>query len=47
MSALYRVRFNQAEDMPQDPKYIAARVFNFHFSYGPLDRLEKKDDIHG
>lgn len=41
MSALYRVRFNQAEEMPQDPKYIDARRFDFHFSYTPLDTVEK------
>ncbi len=41
MSALYRVRFNQAEEMPQDPKYIDARRFDFHFSYALLDVAEK------
>jgi hypothetical protein len=41
MSALYRVRLNQAEEMPPDPKYIDARRFDFRFSYAPLDSVEK------
>lgn len=44
MSTLYQVRFNLAEEMPPDPGYIDARVFTFHFSYGPLDRVEKAEE---
>ena len=44
MSALYRVRFNQAEEMPQDPIYIDARRFNFYFSYTPLDTVQKAEE---
>jgi hypothetical protein len=44
MSTLYQVRFTGAEEMPQDPKYIDARRFDFHFSYGPLDSVEKAEE---
>ena len=41
MSALYQVRFNRAEEIPPDPKYIDARRFDFHFSYTPLGTTEE------
>ena len=44
MSALYQVRFNRAEEMPQDPKYIDARRFDLHFSYTLLDTVEKAEE---
>lgn len=44
MSALYQVKFNQAEEMPQDPEYIDARRFDFHFSYTPLDTVQKAEE---
>jgi len=43
MSAFYRVRFNQAEEMPPAPEYLDARRFDFHFSYTPLDRVQKTE----
>ncbi len=41
MSALYQVKFYRAEETRPDSKYIDSRRFDFHFSYGPLDTVEK------
>lgn len=43
MAALYRVRFNQAEEIPPAPEYIDARRFDFHFSYNLLDTNEQPE----
>lgn len=44
MSAFYQVRFNRAEEMPPDAKYIDSRRFDFHFSYAPLGPAEEAYD---
>lgn len=43
MSTLYQVRFNSAEEMPQEA-YRDSRRFDFHFSYGPVDRVAKVEE---
>jgi len=43
MSALYQVKFNRAEEIPPASEYIDARRFDIHFSYTPLDTVQKTE----
>ncbi len=43
MSALYQVKLSRAEEMPPEA-YRDSRRFDFHFSYGLLDRVGKAEE---